>query len=181
MYSEIHGRRYCKDYYMPNDEEEQTRQQMLNGVYRSSFGGKLTTVPIDDSFKKILDIGTGSGEWAIDIGEEYPQSEVIGTDIAKIQASAVPANVFWELDDAEEEGGWTWPENKFDLIHIRGMCGAFANWHKIYHEAFKCLQPGGWIEVIDFDDHQGILSFYDEQSEVPRWLEATAEGSRRAG
>src|ERR1700710_1122060 len=61
VYFEIHGRRYCKDYFMPNDEDEQTRLQMLNGVYFNVLGDRLTTVPLSDP-QRILDIGTGTGE-----------------------------------------------------------------------------------------------------------------------
>jgi hypothetical protein len=61
------------------------------------------------------------------MGEEYPQAEVIGTDIAKIQPSAVPPNVFFEIDDAEEESGWTYPDDNFDLVHFRSMKGAFRD------------------------------------------------------
>ena len=52
---------------------------------------------------------------------------------------------------------------------------------QIYREAFKKLKPGGYIEILDFDDHTGLLGFYDSDSEVPRWLQATVEGARRAG
>jgi len=165
---------------MPNDEDEQTRLQMLNGVYYIAFGKRHTTVDLQHP-TKILDVGTGTGEWAMAIGDEYPEAEVIGIDIAKIQPSAVPLNVFFEIDDAEEEGGWTWPDNEFDLIHFRYMCGAFADWRYIYKEAYKHLKPGGWIEVVDFDDHKGLMGFFEEGSEVPRWLEAVNEGSERLG
>jgi SAM-dependent methyltransferase len=181
VYTELHGRRYCKDYYMPNDEDEQTRLQMLNGVYYSLFGHRLTTVPLTNP-KKILDIGTGTGEWAMAMGDEYPETEVIGTDIAKIQPGAAPLNVFFEIDDAEEEHGWTWADDEFDFIHFRYMCGAFTSWDHIYRQTFKHLKPGGWIEVIDFDDHATLLQYFPSStSAVPRFLSSIVEGCRLAG
>ena len=77
------------------------------------------------------------------MGDEYPEAEVIGTDIAKIQPSAVPLNVFFEIDDAEEEGGWTWPNDEFDLVHLRHMAGAFADWPQVYSEAYGVSSPVG--------------------------------------
>lgn len=165
---------------MPNDEDEQTRLQMLNGVYYEVFGKKLTTVPLKDP-QKILDVGTGTGEWAMAMGDEYPGAEVIGIDIARIQPTAVPLNVFFEIDDAEEEGGWTWAQNEFDMVHLRYMCGAFADWKHIYKEAFKHLKPGGWIEVIDFDDHKGVLEYFADTSDVTKWLAAVVEGCEKSG
>jgi methylase of polypeptide subunit release factors len=35
------------------------------------FGGKVTFTPVVD-LQQILDIGTGTGIWAIDAGEEFP-------------------------------------------------------------------------------------------------------------
>ncbi|KAF4625057.1 hypothetical protein G7Y89_g13111 [Cudoniella acicularis] len=180
VYLMIHGRRYCKDYYMPNDEEEQTRTQILHDVFLYLFDKKLTTVPLRDP-QKILDIGTGTGEWAMAMGDEYPEAEVIGTDIAKIQPSAVPLNVFFEIDDAEEEGGWTWAEDEFDLIHFRSMAGAFKSWEYIYREAYRHLKPGGWIEVIDFDDHRTFLSYFPDDSGVKGWLADIGEASKISG
>lgn len=30
----------------------------------------------------VLDIGTGSGSWAIDMAEEFPHAQVVGMDVA---------------------------------------------------------------------------------------------------
>ncbi|KAJ2906685.1 uncharacterized protein MKZ38_000421 [Zalerion maritima] len=160
------GRRYCGNYFMPNDEEEQDRLRIIHQVYLSVFDLELTTVPLDDP-TYILDIGTGTGEWAIGMGEEYENCEVVGTDISAIQPSAVPHNVFFEIDDAELE--WTRPENCADLIHMRHMAGAFCDWEFIYQQAFNTLKPGGYIELLDFDDHKGLrnfFSFFPPDSEI---------------
>lgn len=49
---------------MPNDEDEQTRLQIMHEVYLRAFDYKLTIAPLHNP-KKILDIGTGTGEWAM--------------------------------------------------------------------------------------------------------------------
>lgn len=166
---------------MPNDEEEQTRMQILHGVYYHLLSNNLTTVPLR-SPTKILDVGTGSGDWAMAMGDEFPDAEVIGTDIAKIQPSAVPLNVFFEIDDAEEEGGWTYPDDEFDLVHFRHMAGAFSNWSEIYREAYRSLKPGGWIEVLDFDSHdKTLLSYFDQDSDVATWLRLVNTCAKKSG
>ena len=165
---------------MPNDEDEQTRMQMLHEVHLFLLDGRLTTAPLNNP-TKILDVGTGCGDWAMAMGDEYPEAEVIGTDIAKIQPSAVPLNVYFEIDDAEEEGGWTYADDDFDLVHFRSMMGAFTDWKDIYREAYRHVKPGGWIEVKDFDDHKALLQFFPPGSQVEPWLTAIAEGSKKSG
>ncbi|KAI1450999.1 S-adenosyl-L-methionine-dependent methyltransferase [Annulohypoxylon stygium] len=151
------GRRYCGSYYMPNDDDEQVRLQLINQVYLKTFDGELTSVPLEAP-THILDIGTGVGEWAIDMAELYPDCEVTGTDIANIFERRVPRNVFWEIDDAEIE--WERPPNHYDLVHLRDLVGSFADWQSIYRYAFDCIKPGGWIEVLDFDDHKGMSNLH---------------------
>lgn len=36
-----------------------------------------------------LDIGTGTGIWAIDFADEHPETTVIGTDLSPIQPDSV--------------------------------------------------------------------------------------------
>ncbi|KAI0390021.1 hypothetical protein F5Y17DRAFT_446430 [Xylariaceae sp. FL0594] len=175
------GRRYCGSYYMPNDDDEQVRLQLLNQVYLKIFDGELTTVPLE-SPTQILDIGTAVGEWAMDMAELYPECEVTGTDISNIFERRVPQNVFWEIDDAELE--WERPSNYYDLIHLRDMTGAFGDWEAIYNSAFRCLKPGGWIEVLDFDDKKGmhdLFSYFEPDAMLYKLVNDVQEASILSG
>jgi len=51
-------------------------------------------------------------------------------------------------------------QNSTDLVHLRNMAGAFADWSFIYRQSFSCLRPGGYIEILDFDDHYAAKNFY---------------------
>lgn len=149
--------------------------QVLHCVYLYMLGERLTTVPLENP-TLILDVGTGCGDWAIDIGDEYPGAEVVGTDIAPIQPCVVPPNVYFHIDDAEEVGGWPYEDDSFDLIHFRTMMGAFRDWNYIYKETYGHLKAGGWVEVIDFDEFDGVLKAFPPGSQVEPWLSDIAEG-----
>jgi SAM-dependent methyltransferase len=118
----------------------------MHQIYLSLLSSRLTIVPIPPNVTHILDIGTGTGEWAINMAETYQSAEIIGTDISAIQPKAVPSNVYFEIDDAQLD--WEF-SHQFDFIHIRGLAGAFDDWSTVYAQAFKFLKPGGYIEIID--------------------------------
>jgi len=71
-YEYENGRRYhafrAGQYALPNDETEQNRLDMMHHIYSLLLGGKLHVAPLTEP-KRILDIGTGTGIWAIDMAE----------------------------------------------------------------------------------------------------------------
>ena len=48
------------------------------------MSNKLHFAPLDKP-ETILDIGTGTGIWSIEIGDEFPDANVIGTDLSPTQ------------------------------------------------------------------------------------------------
>ena len=48
------------------------------------MGGNLHFAPLVDP-KNMLDIGTGTGIWAMEMADRYPDATVIGTDLSPVQ------------------------------------------------------------------------------------------------
>lgn len=79
-----------------------------------------------------------------DFADEHPDAEVIGTYLSPIQPRWVPPNVKFELEDATKD--WSWPENHFDLVHVRFLIGAIADRGTLFKEASHYCKPGGLVE-----------------------------------
>ena len=83
---------------------------------------------------RILDIGTGTGIWAEEMGETREDCTVIGIDLSPIQPAWGLQNVMWQLDDVEDD--WTYTQ-AFDFIHSRFMAGSIKNWHRLLSQCFE--------------------------------------------
>ncbi|EFW18387.1 hypothetical protein D8B26_005180 [Coccidioides posadasii str. Silveira] len=151
-YPEEHGRRYHAfrrgRYLLPNDDKEMQRLDLVDEMIKLTLGG-LHLAPIGPNPQRVLDIGTGSGAWAIRFADEYPSAEVIGNDLSPTQPADIPPNVKFLVDDVEEE--WEYGSRPFDFIHSRYMVFAIRDMKHLIQQAFNALRPGGWLEVQDFD------------------------------
>ncbi|KZF25587.1 S-adenosyl-L-methionine-dependent methyltransferase [Xylona heveae TC161] len=166
------GRRYAGfregNYILPNDELECDRHDLLQHIYRMLFGGELLFAPIGDNPQRMLDIGTGTGIWAMDLADMYPSAEVIGTDLSPIQPKWVPPNLQFEIDDAESE--WTYQPDTFDFIHFQNLTGAIRNWPKLLSQIYTHLKPGGWVEAKEADViAQSDTGSIPAESALRRW------------
>ncbi|TDZ65132.1 Secondary metabolism regulator LAE1 [Colletotrichum trifolii] len=149
------GRTYHKykdgKYWAPNDERENERLDLVHHLYLRTFDGHLGTAPPnreDSKVGRVLDVGTGTGIWAMDFGDDHPEAEVIGVDLSASQPQFVPPNVLFQIDDVEES--WTFSQ-PFDYIHSRMMKGSIRDWKKFLEQCYENLNPGGYLELNDVD------------------------------
>ncbi|KAF5594780.1 methyltransferase [Fusarium pseudocircinatum] len=133
----------------PNDEAQLEALDLIHHWLTLMLDDKLFLAPIGENPQKILDIGTGTGIWAINVADEYPSASVVATDITPTQPSFVPPNVEFQIDDAQLE--WTFEPESFDFIHIRYLQGTIADWDRLYGQMYKALKPGGWFQHIEPD------------------------------
>ena len=112
-YHGIEGNKYP----LPNDEEELRRLDDLHLMYRCHLGRNILC-PIVPNPTTIIDLGTGSGLWPIEVATRYPDCAVTGVDLS-------PVNPLYEIPDncdfivADVNDGLTWPDGSLDLVHSR--------------------------------------------------------------
>jgi SAM-dependent methyltransferase len=111
--------------------------------------------------KNILDVGTGTGIWAIDMADQYPSAVVTGVDLSPTQPAFVPPNCVFEVDDVTEQ--WTYTPKHFDFVHVRDMFGSVPDWDAFLREVYRCTKPGGWVEMAE----RGMDTLADDDTLPP--------------
>lgn len=179
-YKYENGRRYHAykegQYFMPNDEPEQERMLMQHRAGYLAVGKRNFFAPIGDEPQRILDLGTGTGVWAVEMADRFPSAEIIGVDLSPIQPSWVPPNVKFEIDDIEDE--WTFAEDHFDFVFSKVMlAGSIGDFRKYFEQAYKHTRPGGYFELQELttqisSDHYEI----PETSAIKEWCGHMRQG-----
>ncbi|RSL50186.1 hypothetical protein CEP54_012033 [Fusarium duplospermum] len=182
-YRMLNGRRYHSEhgnaqYWVSNDEQSNAALDINHHVMTLMYGGKLFKAPLKKDIQMAVDIGTGTGIWAVDFADEFPSTKVIGTDISPIQPSWIPPNLDFQIDYCTQE--WTFQDNSLDFVHMRFLVGSIVDWPALYKQAYRCLKPGGWIESHEASPDIGS----DDGSVMPtsamgQWGQIFFEGGRR--
>ena len=117
-------------------------------IWLLTFRGSLTTpcIPQDFKPKSILEIGCGSGAWAIAYALKYPEAQVTAIDVTPPSLSSPPKNLTILADNAEQD--WSF-DNKFDYIHVRMLTVVIRDWPAFFRRCWEHLNPDGWIELAD--------------------------------
>lgn len=159
-YRQLHGRTFqnskTTEYWGPNDDRQNDGLDIAHHYITRLLNDQLYKAPIGTP-SKVLDVGTGTGIWAIDMADAFPSAEVIGFDISPIQPAWVPPNCQFHVDDAQLH--WTWTPESFDFVHIRMLYGSIDDWRRLYSQAYKALVPGGYLEDFELN--------IELQSDVP--------------
>ncbi|KAH0582177.1 hypothetical protein H2248_011827 [Termitomyces sp. 'cryptogamus'] len=127
--------------------------ELHNGI-KAYFKGALAFTDIKNP-KAILDVGAGSGAWAIQAAQQYPDATVVAADISPLPDRLLPQNLSYHHLDVLHP--YPWEANTFDVIHMRLLL-----FHIPHHEiggilkrTVDMLKPNGWLLIEECGRHTG--------------------------
>jgi len=98
---------------------------------------------------RILDVGSGTGQWAHEVAREFPRAAVVGLDLEPGKDGA-PANYHVVL--ANLLGGLPFADGSFDYVHQRLMAISaipLPAWPAVLADLVRVTAPGGWVELVE--------------------------------
>lgn len=161
----VSGREYLTTapYFLPKDEEEVNRLDFQHYLFRLALKGNYAA-PIQPP-TNVLDVGTGTGRWAMEMASLFPSANVIGLDVVPPPADETaslgngldrrPNNYVYVQGNVLD--GLPFPDATFDFVHQRLLVAAIPEdrWQGVVNELFRVTKPGGWIELLEAIPTQG--------------------------
>lgn len=138
-------------YLLPTDLGETNRLDFQHYMLRFAMRGNYAA-PLDHP-RDILDVGSGTGRWAVEMAQQFPQANVIGADIAPptVEASTPIRADNYAFVLANVLEGLPFPDNSFDFVHQRLLVAAIPadKWQQVARELARVTRPGGWVELVE--------------------------------
>jgi ubiquinone/menaquinone biosynthesis C-methylase UbiE len=139
-------------------QKELTRLVYQDRMITTLMGGILPEQPDPTVFHRVLDVGCGTGGWAIEAAQTYPEMSLVGIDIsqrmikyacAQAKAHHVDDRVKFYVMDALRPLDFL--EASFDLVNMR-LGVSFVrtwDWVKLLTEFLRITRVGGIVRVTD--------------------------------
>ncbi|KAF3906218.1 hypothetical protein ABW20_dc0101622 [Dactylellina cionopaga] len=160
--------------YWRTDEADRLNRQ--HAVFRKIFDSRLIFPPVENP-KRVLDCGYGSGAWAIEAAEQYPEAEIIAVDISPhLKPDETPGNLWCQVDDLNEP--FNFRPGEFDFVHSRLVAPGInkSRWPGYVKDCFKVLKPGGWLQMVEiYFNVQSDNGTLTEDHGLRRWSKTFLE------
>lgn len=149
-------------------EEEMKRLQAQDQMLNSSMGGLLAEQEDPARFKRVLDVGCGTGGWLIELARTYPSmNRLVGVDpsgaildFARAQARAMQVEDRVEFHIMDALRRLDFPNASFDLVNQRlGISWLRTwDWPKLLQEYQRVTRRGGVIRITEstWTDEHGM-------------------------
>lgn len=156
----------------------------LHALFRQVLQGNSLVPCAFGNGSRILDVGTGTGRWAIEMAEVLPNVQVYGLDLSAPQDASArsrrhghsPANYHFLTGNVLKRLPFL--DDCFDFVHQRFLLASIppAQWYAVVRELVRVTRPGGWIELIE-----GGTMFLNQGPATSQWVSWWEALAARAG
>ncbi|KAI0363123.1 S-adenosyl-L-methionine-dependent methyltransferase [Pilatotrama ljubarskyi] len=157
-------------YPLPVDGTEQERQDELHSLLRAltetSCANYIQEALRQGAELRVVDLGTGTGSWVLDMARLFPSVSFYGVDIAPIATRFPPPNVTFEVHDLQVTSRYT--RGSFDIVHARLVCIAMPAYHQVVEEAARILRSGGLFSACEWSRSIAMADGTDVTRKAPR-------------
>jgi SAM-dependent methyltransferase len=137
-------------YLFPRHPSEVNRLDLQHFALREALGINFFA-PIEDA-ERILDVGTGSGQWCVDTTAQFPHALVVGLDLV----SPKPArDRRFDLVRGDVTAGLPFQSETFDFVHQRLLRAGIpvVAWPNVAADLVRITRPGGWVELMEVSNN----------------------------
>ncbi|HSR24198.1 MAG TPA: methyltransferase domain-containing protein [Candidatus Eisenbacteria bacterium] len=136
-------------YMLPRHPAEIDRLDLQHYALRAALKGNYVA-PVECP-ASILDVGSGTGQWAYDVCEEFPRALVVGFDVEPSKPDR-PSNYRFVRGDLLH--GLPFVDGGFDFVHQRLLQAAIplARWPEAVCHLLRVTRPGGYVELTEIGD-----------------------------
>lgn len=136
-------------YVLPRHSTEVDRLDIQHYAMREALAANYLA-PIERP-DRILDVGCGTGQWAYELCQQFPEAMVVGLDLEPSKPER-PAN--YRFVKADLLRGLPFPDDHFDFVHQRLLQSGvpLKRWSGVVKDLVQVARPGGWIELVELKD-----------------------------
>ena len=139
--------------------DELMRVRLQDQMFTASMGGVLPEQANPDSFRRILDVGCGTGDWLIQTALTYPSiTTLVGVDVSSKMVEyarliaveqQVSDRVTFHTMDALRM--LEFPDESFDLVNLRFGTSFLRTWDwlRLLQEFARVTCSGGMVRISD--------------------------------
>jgi len=122
---------------------EVSRLRDMHDGFGRYMKGLLSYAPLENP-SRILELGSGTGAWAIEAATTFPSARVIAADMSPLPESLkLPPNLSFKQSNFLET--LPFEPGSFDVVHMRWVLVHLPNPHSVIQQMIPLLSPGGWL------------------------------------
>lgn len=135
-------------YFVPPSPAEIDRLDVQHYAARGLLQGNYLAPVVRPD--RVLDAGSGTGQWGHELAAEFPGALVAGVDLQPGKPGGPPNYRFVKGDLLR---GLPFRDGRFDFVHQRVMVSSLPvrSWPAVVGDLARVTRPGGWVELVEPD------------------------------